>query len=906
MSDDQKATPAPKKEEPKPAPAPKPAQAAKAGPPPGLEDRRLKYEELAAHRGAFEVVDLVQMLRDGRSTVRANAALALAVAGHAAPELATQLRDSETPAAAAAAEAFARLGAGARGMIAAVVNAIDGTQPEVTEKLVGALSELVGTADDELIGSLDVPEELAMKSVVAACGLLGKAGVAMLAKATKHDVIRVRVNAAAGLGRFGKADADTAMAALTAIEANDPVPDVRTNAKLAMLAVVAREKVVAVDHLPKNIPDFEARKLSMSEMSEYEGQIDTDEMIYALRDGRANVRVNGARGLAVKGDKAVRAAKAIGLLMRDSVPAVRREAAKALAKLGKGAANDAAPDLCWALGDAEPDVVDAAAETLGGWGEAARDALGKGLETESDQGGRKVGELISKLSDAAALLVEAFKSPAVNTQVYAALGMGVLGKNKLGTGINSLYGARTGGDSRTRAAVREALDNLEPKGPTGPKPVSIDGFESRFLPAGDLDKGKAELEKVGVADLVSYLQDGRDVVRANAALGLGALGAAAAGQGAERSLGVLCRDDAPKVRLAAVTALDKIGDAAVVETADDLVRALGDTDTQVADAASKVIKARKARMIGALVRGLESDKPNHGRRICELVNVFEDAVEILCDAFESPAVNVQVNAALGLGMLGAQRVGKGRKALEGARTGGDARTRDAVRKALEVIDGPKRTGPVPVAVEGFETKPLDAAAFGDGSKLVIEDLIAYCQDGRAIVRGNAATALGVVAPNARAAALPLAVLLRDDDMRVRIQAAGSLDKLGDDAVRETADYLVGALRGDAEVGKAVAPVLGARKARVLTALLKGLETDDETHARRILELIKALPDAQEILCDAIESPAENVQVNAAMGIGMLGAKRAGGPGRKALEERRTGGFVRTREAAFKALAALDA
>ena len=125
-------------------------------------------------------------------------------------------------------------------------------------------------------------------------------------------------------------------------------------------------------------------------------------------------------------------------------------------------------------------------------------------------------------------------------------------------------------------------------------------------------------------------------------------------------------------------------------------------------------------------------------------------------------------------------------------------------------------------------------------------------------------------------------------------------------MRETADYLVGALRGDAEVTKAVAPVLTARKTRVLSALLKGLETDDDTHARRILEVINVLPDAPEILCDAIESPAENVQVNVAMGIGMLGAKRAGAPGRKALEERRTGGFVRTREAVFKALAVLDA
>ena len=93
---------------------------------------------------------------------------------------------------------------------------------------------------------------------------------------------------------------------------------------------------------------------------------------------------------------------------------------------------------------------------------------------------------------------------------------------------------------------------------------------------------------------------------------------------------------------------------------------------------------------------------------------------------------------------------------------------------------------------------------------------------------------------------------------------------------------------------------------MLTALLGGLETDDDTHARRILELVNALPDAAEILCDAFDTPRENVQVNVAIGIGMLGAKRAGTAGRKRLEGARTGGFVRTREAVFKGLAMLDA
>ena len=398
------------------------------------------------------------------------------------------------------------------------------------------------------------------------------------------------------------------------------------------------------------------------------------------------------------------------------------------------------------------------------------------------------------------------------------------------------------------------------------------------------------------------ITDSSALVRANAALALGAIASAAAS--AALSLGTLLKDDSAKVRLAAAQALDKVGDAAVIEVADHLVGALGDPDEKVAEVVGSVIRARKGRMIGALVRGLETDKANHGRRIGELLAVFDDAVDTLCDAFESPAVNVQVNAALALGMLGPKRVGKGRRALEGARTGGFEQTRTAVFAALEMLDGPKQTGPATIEVDGFETRLLEPAAFTDPAKLDQGLLVAFAQDGRSTVRANAATALGSIGANAKSAALALGVLMRDDDMRVRVAAARALDKLGDDVVKETAAYLVGALRGDAEVGKAVSDVLASRKAKVLTALLKGLETDDETHAQRILQLIGALPDACEILCDAIESPAENVQVNAAVGIGLLGTKKAGSDGRKALETRRTGGFLRTREAAFKGLALL--
>ena len=814
------------KDEPKKAAAAA-AAANKADPPaasgpPSLDERALSLAELVPHADRFEPEALIAMLHDGRGVVRANAALALAAASHPAPELVPLLRDSEARVAVAAAEAITQLGARLRGSLPMIAQALDGASTAVTAAVVGALASLVGTCDDELIAALDMPEALALKSVVEACARLDRKGIAFLVQAAGHERSRIRINAIAGLGRLGKTDPEAALALLAHVEASDPVPDVRTAAKQASLAVVAREKVVAVDALPKHIPEFEARKLSASELAEHAGAIVLDEMIYALQDGRAHVKINAARALGTLGDKAASAAPAMGLLLRDSVAAVRREVAKALGKLGTGAL-DAAPDLVGALGDPETDVADAAADSLAALGERVQDALVRGLETGDEAHGIRVGELLGKLPRAPELFVEAFKSPAVNVQVNAALAMGALGA-RIGPGLASLHGARTGGDARTREAVRRALAMVATKGDTGPKPLSIEGFEERVLSAAELDKAKAELERVGIAELVAHLQDGRDTVRANAATALGALGGAAAG--AASTLGVRLRDDAARVRLAAAQALDRIGDAAVVETAHDLVGALRDGDGKNAEAVAGILRARNARVTSALVRGLETDDPTHGRRIVEVIGALPDATDILCDAFESPAVNVQVNAATGLGLLGPERVGRGRKVLEGARTGGFEPTRIAVRKALDTLDGPRSTGPAQIEVEGFEERVLDAAAFAQAApKLRVEDLVPFLQDGRAIARANAATALGAIGPAAGGLASGLGVLCRDDDPRVRIAAANALDKLGDEAVKETAPFLVGALRGDPEVAKAVAAVLAPRKTRVLTALLKGLETE---------------------------------------------------------------------------------
>ena len=54
---------------------------------PPFDERRIRYSELVPHVGSLDADELLEMLRDGRATVRANAALGLAALGVAAPSL---------------------------------------------------------------------------------------------------------------------------------------------------------------------------------------------------------------------------------------------------------------------------------------------------------------------------------------------------------------------------------------------------------------------------------------------------------------------------------------------------------------------------------------------------------------------------------------------------------------------------------------------------------------------------------------------------------------------------------------------------------------------------------------------------------------------------------------------------
>ncbi len=870
--------------------------------PVSLEDRPLTYAELVARKGDLVGPDLLLGLRDGRAVVRANAARGLAAIGHGGRDLVPFLRDSHPDAARAAAEAILQLGPAQRAHLVAIAAALDSARPQVVETIVTMFSQLVGQADAELIGVLDTTDGTAADAIVEACTRVGLRGLQLLQTAAQDPRALVRFNAVRGVGQLADLEPPSAIDAMRRVAFEDDVADVRAGARAAIAAFIVRTRDEAAAQFrsaqgaPAAVPELRLRALTPDELRTAAAKAPLDELLQALIDLRVEIRLNAVRVLALQGVAAVGGAPSLAAATRDPDPVVRAETVRALGGLG-AAGVIAAPALVRSLGDAAPAVVAAAETVLAELGAAATAALVDGLEVTSEPHGARVAALIGRLADGPGRLRDALASTSVDVRVNAALGLGALGKDRAGPVLSALTAATSGGNARVRAAVVRASELIEPKPDRTLPPIAIDGFEQRLLAEPELAKAKAALIAAGIAGLVPRLADARAAVRANAALALGVIGGAPVD-----AVAVGLRDDDADVRLATARALERLGEAAVVASAHDLVRALRGADATLAAQLATMLRAHAHPAIAAaLARGLETADAHHALQICELICARPAGIDLLCEAFARPGA--QANVARGFVMLGKDGLGKGRAVLERARASTSAPARELARATLHAIDGDPVPPSVP-AVPGFETELLDHRAFAKVGNLDPHALLSFVTDGRAVVRANAVTAVGALGPSAATSALTVAALLRDDDARVRVAAARALDQLGDDAVIAAAANLVGALGGEAPLAEVCAAALAARAAKVEAALLAGLEAADESHGLRVAELICALPDARERLFAAFDGEAQNVQINAAFGIGKLGAKRAGPEGRLRLQTFLPGPPTRRRAAMVKALAML--
>jgi hypothetical protein len=869
---------------------------------------RVSYDELVKRKGELVAPDLVLALRDGRSVIRANAALGLAAVGYTGRDLLPFLRDSEAVVAQSAAEALLHLGRAQREHLPAIAAALDGARPEVVDTVTRMFAELIGAADAELIGVLDTADRDAANAVVDGCARVGVRGLRLLQAAAGDERALVRLHAVRGVGGLAHLEPVSSLEVLHQVASEDRVSDVRAAAQTALAVYLARSRAEAAAKasapVPPRVPALAMRALAPDELRAAATAAGLDELLVALGDPRSEIRRNAVRVLALQGAAAAGGAPALALATRDADPTVRLESVRAIGALGAGAG--AAAALVRALGDADSAVASAAEAALAEQGAAAAPALVDGLEVSSEAHGARVTGLIARLADGPTRLCDALASTSVNVQVHAAIGLAALGAARGGSALAALGAATTSGNARVRAAVARAIAAIAPRPDRSLPPLAIDGFEQRVLAEADLARAKDALAAAGAAGLVARLSDARPAVRANAAFGLGIVASSGSGSagdpaGLADALAVCLRDDAAEVRLAAARALDRLGEPAIAACAPDVVGALRGADPALTAQLVALLRAHGHPAIGAaLVHALDTADDAHARQICALVCARATAVELLCEAFERSGA--RASAARGFAMLGKVGLGAGRAVLERARTSREARVRELATATLLAIDGPPAAPQVP-AVAGFETALVEPGAFAAAGALDLAALLALLTDGRAVVRANALTAIASLGPAAAGHAIAIAALLRDDDDRVRLAAARALDRLGDDAVIAAAPYVVSALR-DAKLAEPCRATLAARKDRVQAALLAGLETSDQVHGLRVAQLIAALPSGRELLFAAFDGEAQNVQINAAFGIAALGAKRAGPEGRQRLVSGLPGPPTRRRDAMVKALAML--
>ncbi len=873
-----------------------------------FEDVELTPAQLGAAADQLAAGDLIARLQDGRGIVRANALRGLAAIGHAGPEVLLFLRDADVRVARAAADALLQLGR--RGLaqvphFVAIAAAAAEARPEIAAAVAEMFAALVGKADAALVAVLDIAESNVADLVITAAALTSLQGLRLLHAAARDRRTLVRLHAVRGIALLGAIEPASSFEVLHLVERTDEVSDVRAATRTALAAL--KQRLIATEAAerktgelaPPLVPNVEQRALTAPELKTAATVAPREELLRLMQSPSSQARLNAVRIIALLHDVGRETVNALGERLRDPDVAVRREVARVLGAID-GNASAAIPALVGALADTDADVGSAAEAALVALGDAAAPALVDGLDTPSDRVGARVAALIGRLDDGPRRLAAALALTAGDARIHAARGLAALGRPRAVVALPALAAASAHANAhnaRLRAALAEALAVVAPRPDRAPPAIAITGFETRVLTDAELGAARPELAAVGVAGLAAHLNDPRVALRTNVVAALGTLPGAALDSAA--LLAVALRDDAGSVRLAAVHALDRLGDPAVVAVADALVRALGD-DALVEPVAAILRTRSHATLDDALARGLAIPDTTHAQRICELIVARPGGPALLAAAFEQSTT--QANAARGLALLGPARIGAGRAVLEAARAHPSAQTRQRAAATLLALDGLPSTPTAP-AVAGFDSTLLAATAFTGA--LSASQLMPFLQDGRPIVRANAVTALGTLgAPGAAHLAITIAALLRDDDEQVRIAAAHTLDRLGDDVVVATASSLVAAMRGPVAVHAACKTVLAARGAKVETALLAGLEAEDETHGMRVAELVCALPNAPQLLFAAFDGEAQNVQVNAALGIGLLGSKRAGAGGRARLRNGLAGPITRRRHAIVKALALL--
>ncbi len=545
----------------------------------------------------------------------------------------------------------------------------------------------------------------------------------------------------------------------------------------------------------------------------------------------------------------------------DPVEAIRETAQESLDRLVDRAPDDLVVTVVSFLADSRGLVRSTAGRMLLRLGEPTVDQLLVALRSDNEEMAKEAFKVLSRLGTVAApALVKALESKSQRitvTNILCALPALEDAERK------TLQGYLEDEDEDLVAAAEKALKEAgTAKGPVVQLPleVDVDGFLEGRLEDDVLGKAKLETDLLGRA-----INDTRWFVRANA---LDVLKAQLAKVDEEErgslifGVGALIRDESAAVRKAALSCL---GASASGDAATAVIAGLTDPDPEVADTAKSSLTELAETECTAIVSALSADaSPKLQQDVVSLIatlgkDTATEAAELL--AADRPLARELAARILGhigadaskttdallaalqdenglvreavvnaLGFVGADHDGV-QVALLGMFSDSYPLVRQAASRAVarlkgETLPGESPPEPEPIDIEGFYDEFLDEKDLAKAAKdLESARLCAALSDGRAPVKGNSATMLGVLGDKAdedvkATIVMALSSLIHDDSVEVRQRAVQGLAAIatpdtGRALVDATADLATEVSDVAEEAIKALAASSPAELARVV-------------------------------------------------------------------------------------------
>ncbi|MCC6619823.1 MAG: HEAT repeat domain-containing protein [Deltaproteobacteria bacterium] len=815
---------------------------------------------------------LVKALQDGREVVRISAARALgyvhAPPKRVAPALAILLRDADQKVREAAVEGLELLGPEAAAPAAFwLAVALGEPDPALKDRVINVMASL-HRADEgpaALIEALRVDPEAAPTTIIPVFQRIGGSAIPTVVRALKAPSGLIRINAAMTLEAMAREGADQAWDDLEAALA-DPIKQVRTQAALAMDAIKGGKprppRVLEVD--PVGIPELEDKQLEPAFIEANLGLVTggVERLKRALADGRPWVRTNAAVALGAMGPDAHEAFARLAVCAKDEANEVRRAA---LAALGRVVTADrAGPILVQALADRSTMVRKAARDALAAHGEAAFPALALGLSTSSEVA----------LEESLIPLLHGFGDKAIQAMGDAlAPNMGELhagalrvllafDKERIAPLRDAVDKVKDLGDPRVRALATTTLDKIDGRldAPSALEPVPLplpdfaDGPRSR-----DQLLGRAEELRLDL--LVHALHDGRDVVRENAAVGLGVLQTAS--EAIAPHLQLALKDPAEPVRFAAAQALANLKPRR--DVAFDLVVALDDASPRVVKQAEEGLRRYGQFAIDAFMYGLDDEPELVGRSILPMLAAQgQAALDPLILALRYDSAHVRRNALIALQLMERPIALAARPAVSLLRRDESRDVRLEVRKTLDYLDDVPVAGdvaePLPLPTPSFAEEALALDALREAVAGFDQALLARLMiDGRRRVRENAVRAhqaLDLFHPH-------LPIRLKDDVADVQHAAAAVIEALGPKALPAVASMVEALGDRDLDIREPMHRALVALGAPALPAIIQGLWVPPDVARKTVVPILVELGEvATPSVIAALEHPSQLIQLNA--------------------------------------------